>query len=276
MLQLMFAKYNRNKMIYLDYNLFVKYIKDENLRNFVDRLKSTYIFPYSPAYLEEVANINSGDKNKDAIYIQDHIANLRNFSNYYELFPNRDGGTLLVREDPKDCLERVYNPILSAAAEKNMKLQHDRDFFNKYRREYNFDTKSLSSIKPKLLFNSPKIQNHLLNFSKVIFGERLEFVFSKSKESIWRMYERDHKLLETHSEIVFIFLELIGYHSERNKSNSYRSKTHDITHAIYGTQCKYFVSKDSKFIEKVKAVYFLFGTPCMPLSTEYLAKKKVC
>lgn len=51
--------------IYLDYNIFVNYLKGIETYNNLDDFKNHYSFFYGPPYLEEVVNINLTHKQKE-------------------------------------------------------------------------------------------------------------------------------------------------------------------------------------------------------------------
>ncbi|EKP0259063.1 hypothetical protein JFQ93_000260 [Aeromonas sobria] len=66
-------------------------------------------------------------------------------------------------------------------------------------------------------------------------------------------YFRAHDILERILELIFFFLEKIRYKPE--PIENYRSRIHDVSHAIYASKCKYFISSDKRFIAKCKAAY---------------------
>jgi len=67
----------------------------------------------------------------------------------------------------------------------------------------------------------------------------------------------------------FTNLDLSGYHSDKLKSkNKYSNFTNDTQHSFYGGHCDYFITKESKLIEKSNLLYSKYNISTKALKPE--------
>lgn len=113
--------------IYLDTNVLVDMMKEER-KNFISlnekwtKINKRFIFPYSPAHLEELAIIAQKEKNLEqaTFYIEEQANFISHISKNNEFLPEKYGKIILKTEDPKYCFKRVVDDyILTLFAEVN-------------------------------------------------------------------------------------------------------------------------------------------------------------
>lgn len=256
------------KTIYLDYNVMIIVMENRNpaLKKLVYALKKDFIFPYSPAHMEEMAvpNMRSGN---DKVKLKNKLRFIEDLSKKYEFFPSSGTGkTLLKREKPKACYERVitYYRLNDFIEENEEQMLKDYKL-----RDPNGDLSSSASNKGvDILFNDiydNELIGRMLSDEGLSneYGRKLNSDDIKSLKS--NFYEKPHGVKERVLELVFNYLEYIRYKPEKVKKS--RSRMHDCTHAIYASNANAFVSDDAKFLSKVKAVYNYLSIETEVLST---------
>lgn len=120
------------EVIYFDYNVFVNYIQNKEVYTHLNDMKEKYTYVYSPAYLEEVANIKMDDEE-----IFNHLNKISELFDNLELLPTIDDGIVARSEKPRDCFDRVYKGMGSTgtAEQLNNKFLSQKVFFNTIRSE---------------------------------------------------------------------------------------------------------------------------------------------
>lgn len=189
--------------------------------------------------------------------------------------------TIKIIENPYDCFSRViadlkatdvahYNDVfhLGRRNDKSLTLNFETiqqdssgiESFVAYQKKHKLGPRRLSSIEPSLLFKLDNVQTalheHLKNndIDKVHTGSDLMC---------------NHNMLEKTITVILNFLEKIGYNQEENNSVvKLRSRMHDVTHAIYGSQADYFVTNDRRFRMKLNATYKYLDIPCIVISPD--------
>lgn len=285
------------KQVYLDMNVIVDCMKrgHEELSDAIHTAKDAgTIFPYSPAHMEEVANILRS-KNAEGIAEEptaeairrtyDSVEYISSLSDDWEYLPNDSGEIRLLKEHPQMCIYRVCDRLdLTEFAEENdREIQafrdeksfteyfgrkhspEDRPLFDQIQNHYEIKKKELGNIPPSELFD----QNNI----KRAFDDRL-----KQRGNRLESFQKYPDIRDSHSCIqsamtqLFNFMEEIGYYSEKRKK--YRSRMHDVTHSIYATKSDYFVIGDDRFRNKATAIYSFLEVPCTILSVdEFLAEE---
>jgi hypothetical protein len=71
---------------------------------------------------------------------------------------------------------------------------------------------------------------------------------------------------ETLMNLAFNLVETSGFYAEAEEN--YRSRLHDVSHAIYGSYCTKLVTLDRKFRRKCIAVFHYLKVPCEVVSGE--------
>ena len=119
-----------NKLIYLDTNVFIDAMDTDrkhhdalNLK--LNSLSEKFIFPYSPAHIEELWNIliDESDQKKAQLYLKQHIEYISTLSSDIEILPSLTE-IIIKNEHPSICLNRV-------------KLDYDSTLFAEFQEEFN-------------------------------------------------------------------------------------------------------------------------------------------
>ncbi|CAA6815585.1 MAG: Unknown protein [uncultured Sulfurovum sp.] len=160
------SKIEETESIYLDMNVIVDYMKkrkafsikpkeSQNIFDFnldfliphqkMNDLKLNFIFPYSPAHIEETANIQRDSKLEKEEALK-HITNQLNFilelSKGYEYLPS-SSAILLKKEHPLECYKRVIKDYaLTIEAEENEKFKESFRDEKSYKEFHNETTPS--------------------------------------------------------------------------------------------------------------------------------------
>ncbi len=136
----------------------------------------------------------------------------------------------------------------------------DIENFESYQKKRKLGPKLLSSVDSSKIFELDNVKEALAenlkedDLTKILKGRDLL---------------SNHGALETTVTIILNFLEKIGYNQEENnKLVKLRSRMHDVTHAIYGSQANYFVTNDHRFRKKLEAVYIFLEIPCKVISLD--------
>jgi len=229
--------------VYLDHNVMCDYFsrKEENIINKVKLLKEKVAFPYSPAHLEEVANIKKSNLPSEEIMnlVTQNINGIIDITGYYEYLPNEKIISKL--EDPMLCFYRVikdYDKTTTYA-----EFLHEKLFQERFGVKDDYIIANIGNLNPYDLFENVNVKRALLVFCK---NDSSEIV--KLKEHNYLCEKLTYSI-----DNLVCFLELIGFYSDR--LNQYRSNLHDISHLIYASKADYFVSGDKKTRCKAKAVY---------------------
>lgn len=291
------------RKIYLEYNMILALLKKEDVffSEKVDSLirrDKKYVFPYSPAHIEEVATIyqDCKDKNKAKEYVKEHLNFISVISDNLEFLPNDffSKKPRIIKEHPCGCMQRVINMYnLTLFAQKNeeflmsCRTRKEYEAFIKQNPEFsNFvdgkitndefqemakiNKTSLCEIAPLDIFNSSKLQmivNKKLKLSNRYGGYKsLKGILSINDIPRYATIKDDHPAKEEIINFLIKSLHSAGYHSEhKNKSRSFM---HDISHAIYASKADFLVNDDNASRQKVKAVYAFLNIPCIVLSKQ--------
>ena len=307
------------KQIYLDFNIFLSILKKENNYEYtlskINQLqKNEFIFPYSPAHIEEVAvNYKRNIDNKEE-EVNKHLLLIERISKNYEYLPGipslekiksnieifkkdsklikeyetykfieqlynnneistEQNKTILKKEIPKDCLQRVMDGIDSTDyAIKNEQFNLGRRNPDSLKNNFtNLDLKDLIPNTETFLELRKKYKIDINSFDKYDYSNIFEhsgveeMLIIKLNENNLSLNNlpKNIELINNHAireEIFTIFLnilEIVGFFQEKNnKYTTLRSRMHDVTHAIYGAQANYFITNDNRFYNKVKAIYY--------------------
>lgn len=270
------------KNIYLDHNIFcfLQEINEfEDLYNKILSLKKAYIFPYSPGHIEEVATIyrqNTSTKNIDE-RVGKIINTISHISGNNEILPTPFGKNIIKKEDPKICLKRVIDQygitLWAEHHDKNLayrinkealaEIEAEEDIipFIDLREQHGIESKVIGNITPEDIFK----QENVISFFK---SNVPNFDLVNLMGSTWKEIEGNGEKIAIIIERLMKGLYKIGYKSDKKKK--YRSSMHDITHAIYATDCDYFVTNDIKtgYLDRVKAIYHFLQIPTQVISME--------
>ncbi|MBL0007513.1 MAG: hypothetical protein IPP25_10135 [Saprospiraceae bacterium] len=126
--------------------------------------------------------------------------------------------------------------------------------------------RDMIKIDPKVISNNrdpiPEINKLLKAFNPELDFDTLGTI--KSKE--------DNKYLSSSMiqfAIEFGNLDLAGYHPDKlTEKNTYSNYTNDVHHVYYASSCNYFISNESKLIEKANVMYRKYGIDCIALKPQ--------
>jgi len=189
--------------------------------------------------------------------------------------------TIKTIENPFDCFSRVIADLkatdfahdndvfhlgrrneksLTANFETIQKDSSGIESFERYQKKHRLGPRRLSSVEPSLLFNLDNVQTALHEHLK---NNDIDNLHTGSDLLC------NHHMLEETITVILNFLEKIGYNQEENNSIvKLRSRMHDVTHAIYGSQADYFVTNDRRFRMKLDATYKYLDIPCSVISPD--------
>jgi hypothetical protein len=223
---------------------------------------------YSPAHVEEIA-VSRMRNSYPAEEISKKLGFLAKITNSTEILPfergdviilGEIGGVYLCKEDPGECYKRVtanYGNNDYAEA-----LQKSRLSNAIQRNHHGYDSNRQNNIPAESILSDP-IHKLLISedfFLRMLFeGKRPKAELRAIVESDFKGIRADFPAFECLMEVIFDYLEKIRYHPEAEKK--YRSRLHDVTHAIYAAYCAVFVTGDKKLQYKAKAAYSFLGIP---------------
>ncbi len=240
------------QIIYFDHNaaLDVMSSRDPALTEAVEKARSLGAkFVYSPAHMEEVANILRSPKLTSEqcwAHVQEHLQFFSGFTDNWEFLPGQRNPVILKQESPEVCFGRVivdYDLTLFAEDEADKERENIEEQRTKEPPLDVFELPEIAERIDNLLF-----YNH---FDEPVRGHDLRLAHSPA---VWMIH------------LCFQCLSEFGYGLE--SKNKTRSAIHDVTHSIYGLNADVFVSKDRRLLGKAKATYQFLSAPSTVLSTE--------
>jgi hypothetical protein len=139
--------------------------------------------------------------------------------------------------------------------------------FEKLRKKYKLETRRLANIGPDKLFTDERF----LNF---IRDQLLENGFDFDKVPKGGVLSHSHHKKEGLITVILNSMEKAGYWQEdKNHVATLVGRMHDVTHAIYATGAKYFITSDSRFAKKVTATYLFLEIPTRVISTRQFVEE---
>lgn len=314
----------KNKIaIYLDLNIYRHLIEKRKNWHFIqDKInflhKRGFIFPYSPAHMEEIALIcQKTDIDNHVEKITQHLNIIKQISKNHEYLPGiptaseidnvimwyasencsiskeliqelevrkqewrsgllteSDRETRLTREVPEVCFYRVCRDAnMSEFALKNdaklisrrtkskakvileeLSIPYDETLyaFDEIRTKYGINSEMINNVPIQTFFQQPSV----LKLAQDLYSLDLNAI-NKGVDFI-----KIHSYKEEIIEKLFNILEICGYKKDKQCDViKIRSRMHDITHAIYGSSAKYFVTDDEKFSQRLRLIYHFLDLP---------------
>lgn len=259
------------KKIYLDYHILVRLMNEnepllEELIHYIDRTKFQLV--YSPAHIEEMA-VSTKRNSYPIEKTKEKLAFLSALTNNTEILPFKrtdvriieDLGAYLCEEHPERCYTRVSENYKNNDLAEKM----EEEFLDEATEKniYGNDPNIMNNINPEAVLSEPTydlqtkeaIFMSLLSLRKYNKDQIRELMGTSSnlQEFTFPLIKKDYQVIETAMQIVFNKLEEIRYRPEKKKN--FRSRLHDVSHAIYAAYCDYFITEDSKLFDKTKAAY---------------------
>ncbi|MBG3852300.1 hypothetical protein ABQZ69_17775 [Xanthomonas sp. WHRI 8391] len=250
------------KKIYLDLNVVVDGLHENRAPGIKEKIEGLLdagvVFPFSPAHLEETAVICQTAKKDARKYVIQQVKYISKISKNHGLMPSDSGPVVLRIEDPKACLYRVVKGLDKTLFAEMVEgsLHGDVDSYRKFREHYKLDPLILKKVEPGLILGHKDLENPLKH----------EAIRTTSSLSSYSELKNDFSRLRDTIDFLMRFLEKCGYFSDDAKN--YRSRMHDVTHAIYATAADEFVIGDRKFRKKVEAVYAFLGVSTLVCSRD--------
>lgn len=240
-------------VIYLDHNTLIDVMNDRipAFSQAIHRANQTGArFAYSPAHIEEIANINRSKASDEdcGTYVQNHLNFIAHFTDCWEFLPSDSGTAVLKQEHPVECMKRVIEQY-----ERTYIAEDVEDALREY-------------VPPSSTFEiaSDAFEHEPL---KSIFLQRLR-IRGHTEDDVPRgsNLRMSHKMATEIIDICFRSIHYAGIGLERKGKT--RSAIHDVTHAIYGVFADIFISRDIRLLKKVKAAYKMLRAECIPMSPE--------
>lgn len=268
--------------VYLDTNIQIKIKEDEcflnKLENFLQNNKmEKYIFPYSPAHLEDLAisSAVAGGKATEEMITRD-LENISKISANQELLPS--GGNLSEEDFEKikslgdvskkimDIMQKNFYSI-GTPVMKNLRELRNENPSECYKRVIDFYDRNLIEVNPTQHSVCSSIKE-LSNCSKEERRREIELI----KKEIYSILENNR--MQFVQENLFFVLEILFEHYINRldrirhwegkedinveKKNRFIARTHDITHIIYASYCRYLITEDKVLHQKAKELFELF------------------
>ncbi|KAF0809621.1 hypothetical protein A167_01692 [Alcanivorax sp. S71-1-4] len=277
--------------IYLDTNVIADCIFDRDLevKVKVESLRASGAqFPFSPAHLEEFAVIfREADESEADSLVARHVNFISDLSGNSGFMPGGKRGVVLRQEHPQECLDRVLAQYdltyMAEACEEFVQSGRDEKSFKEFmakvgmpnledmgvapyealQNRYGIDKREIGNTPPEEIFKKGSILSALTGEMRLGgLHDEAPLQYSNVKENFDK--------LQRYIDFLLRFMEKVGYRAEA--AGRYRSRMHDVSHAIYATGAEILVIGDAKFRDKVKAVYGFLGVPVLVMSkAEFMA-----
>jgi len=276
--------------VYLDLQVYEYISNNENILKKIEESKSRNLFYYSVAHVEEVYKSYSGET-EEKRGITNKLRNcIINISENGILNPS-DSCIIFKRETFDECYMRTvkYDTLETVKERSEYKQDSDkngydaRNLFEGMTQNSEtiykdvWETKRVKEELKKANENNAKqIQmelafenNHLLKTLEKHYGKEnvlkikqglISNAQTKLIPDTFIILKNSFGQLEYVIEQLFFILSKCGFRREKGNKKA-NSGTYDIEHAIYGTFCDSFITDDSKFADKYKAVCYYLGVP---------------
>lgn len=267
------------KLLYLDYNVYIGLMSNNySIIEYTESLKdANYLSVYSPAHIEEVA-VSTMRNNYPQDKTNEKLRFISDFNKDYELLPfyRRDtrviysDGIYLCEENPRICYSRVVEDYSrnDYAEEVDRTVLEEAELLNIYKN----DPKEFNNTEHSKVLQSvgDDIYKVFVNSLKSGYG----IIYSYDEEFGIKFSEikHDFRLVECMFNVVFNFIERLRFYPE-NKKN-YRSRLHDVSHAIYASYSNKFVSGDRNFVNKLLVAYYFLSVDVDIVYMNYDKKSK--
>lgn len=233
--------------IYLDRQLIIEaYQGVDEINDAIKKCESRgFIFPYSPAHIEEVSGAFCQDKIAD---IDQQISHLNQLSKGVAFMPHQTKHAELRLEDINACLSRVK--ANGGRAETERAVQIEQDNLEKIKSCFNADEKFWNSMHKKC-----EEMSH-----EEIFSEWNVFSFLDYCAITQGFRIRTDAFCEREAtiEVLFKVLNFFGFRKEHSPKRV-ENRLHDVSHAIYASYADIFVTNDRKLRHSAMAIFSLIG-----------------
>ncbi|MBO2945264.1 hypothetical protein JJQ72_14900 [Paenibacillus sp. F411] len=227
---------NHKLLVYLDHNVFDKYHKIEDVRNFIEASYTDINYVYSPSHLEEIKRMNDPKEEQQVIETIRKVTSSLIISNF------KNNELSLAHEDPYFGLVRVmknWGIAQDFEAYRVITTDDRRIFYPEYT-----DQNYLRQLSLEQVSDHPKVMAVCNQFEKhELLDER-----GRLKEYTY-VHQAIYALVKA--------LDDIGYKTD--KKRAILSSAHDIEHMIYAAGTDIFVTMDSNFKYRSQFIYNKLG-----------------
>lgn len=272
--------------IYFDHNSYIKCLEDENTYHMLQSINdNNNQCIYSPAHIEEIYK-TVATNSKYASCKDKMLEIISNVTCDMEALPVIDPSMAIVikKEKPIDCYKRVKGTDTTERVKLDSITRFMTDKANYKPLMSNKKYTNISNADSKEIWKWPQISDSLNNLNSHINDFILlynnynimlklcglnrdlpdSFCFAPGR---YKSLKHCFNELEPTIEILFRILNHWGYNSEKSEDKSI-SGTHDVTHAIYATVAKFFITTDERFYKKCRAVYDYLGVDTQIILTK--------
>lgn len=235
------------KTIYIDRQIVVSAYEGENdVTECIKNCKENgYIFPYSPAHIEEMAGSFCLEKRDD---LEKQISHLNSISNGYAYMPSENGPAELRPENIEECLSRVKDNGGRLLTEIAVRISQDRhskisNLYSGNKKQWEKLHRSIQKLPPNQVFSHPDIFELIEKMARFLRFRLLKDTY----------FDR----LATMSDL-FDVLNLFGSQTESSEKRL-ENRLHDISHSIYASYSNIFVTDDRKLRKSTEAIYHFTG-----------------
>lgn len=248
------------KKLYLDYNIIIELKRNtitlENLS--IGDTKGIY---YSPAHIEEVAvsaieyGCDEQIVKEDLEFISELTENKKILPHHGEIY-NYNKGIYIKEEHPFVCYKRVINSYNRNKYAENgnrevLETSKENEFFGNKPMEIN-------NVKAEEILKKQLDEVHINIKEMFIFHYNCHienFGLDRLKKHFFTIDDFKDNFIKMNIifEMLANILEASGFYYEKAKKA--RSRMHDVSHIIYGSNFDKFITADKKLFSKAKAIY---------------------
>lgn len=204
-----------------------------------------FIFPYSPAHIEEISGASCLGKIAD---LDLQVGHLKHLSKGVAFMPHQTKHAELRSEDINGCLSRVQANGGRAETERAVRIEQDN--LEKMKRRFNADEKFWKKMHKKCEHLS---QDEIFSEWSVI-----SFLEDCAITQGFRIRANTFHEREVTIDILFKVLNIFGFRKEHSPKRV-ENRLHDVSHAIYASYADIFVSNDRKLRHSATAIFSLIG-----------------
>lgn len=266
--------------VYLDYNVYIECLKDDNLIRFITGCRDTKNFQllYSPAHIEETYTAETLEKSSHKEKMSKLRKIIDEITSSMEILPSMT--ELIIKNEPtKSVYTRVkgMDTTKIVADHSLARFYIDDSNYKKMVKDDKHNT-SISNLSSSKIWEHPMVRGIIDDYNA--HRDRIIRSYNASAEVLGLLYlgldkrlpddfvisrgsynERlKHKFTELEYTVEFLMrvLNFCGYNAEKNEKTAI-SSTHDTTHCIYATVADCMISMDKRFAKKCEAVYDFLG-----------------
>lgn len=276
--------------VYLDFQAFDIYSKDNEVKSLLNSKCSDYRFYCSTAHLEElyraICNAKTDDNKQQAHILKESIESLctlgvlnpgRNTQNYGVELREESIDMCLLRikeHDTRDAILNVATTLKRAHTQPPSFSSGFHEADEKWKAVWNEKT-VIDAINYENSYQAIKSHEKGLYESLVsVYGKDIaaaqinHYLYGCSQRispNCYSSVKGSYDKLEHIIELLARILSRCGYNRDTTV-RTFNSGEYDITHMIYATYCDFFITKDTRLYNRAKAIYYYMDVPTTVLS----------